>query len=421
MKNTPANIIQDANKILYKFLWNGPDKIKRLTMIADISNGGLKMPHLESIIETQKVMWMKRYSENNDHPWKAFMRESLKETGSTDIYNRKIPETVLKKLDMSEFNKEIIAAWNNTQSLPDNAEAIANQILWNNEYIQKPSGETLHYDRISRLGFNQVADLVEDDKIMSIKKINNQDLTFYTRMELASIIKCIPKKWRDASYELELTESTMKEYVSDKLEDTATKSIYRKKIKKIKQSATSEIYFNELFHISTYRMKYFYELPFRTTIYTKLRSFQFKVNHNILYTNEKLHRIGKKNSAQCGFCEQNTETLSHLLAECTKVKPIWEKIAQEMFPPFGITKLCTKDIILGIKLDEKQNNIINHIILETKYYIYVCKLEESQPTYNRIKNRLKITESVERKIAYRKDRLLQHNHKWHHLINEVLS
>ena len=92
-----------------------------------------------------------------------------------------------------------------------------------------------------------------------------------------------------------------------------------------------------------------------------------------------------------------------------------------MLPPFGITKLCTKDIILGIKLDEKQNNIINHIILETKYYIYVCKLEESQPTYNRIKNQLKITESVERNIAYRKDRLLQHNHKWHHLINEVLS
>ena len=86
MKNTPAKIIQEANKILHKFLWNGPDKIKRLTMIADISNGGLKMPHLESIIETQKVMWMKRYSENNDHPWKEFMRQSLKETGSTDIY-----------------------------------------------------------------------------------------------------------------------------------------------------------------------------------------------------------------------------------------------------------------------------------------------------------------------------------------------
>ena len=100
---------------------------------------------------------------------------------------------------MSEFNKEIIAAWNNTQSFPDNAEAVGNQILWNNEYIQKPTGETLHYDRISSLGFKQVADLIEDNKIMSIEKINNQDLTFYTRMEFASVIKCTrhtpPLQW----------------------------------------------------------------------------------------------------------------------------------------------------------------------------------------------------------------------------------
>ena len=64
-------------------------------------------------------------------------------------------------------------------------------------------------------------------------------------------------------------------------------------------------------------MKYLCKHPFRTTIYTKFRSFEFKVTHNILYTNEKLHRIGKMNFAQCGFCEQDTETLSHILAECT--------------------------------------------------------------------------------------------------------
>ena len=317
---------------------------------------------------------------------------------------------------MSEFNKEIIVAWNNTQSLPDKAEAITNQILWNNEYIQKPSGETLHYDRISSLGFNQVADLIEDNKIMSIEKINNQDLTFYTRMELASVIKCIPKKWRDASYELELTESTMKEYVSDKLEDTATKSIYRKKIKKIKQSATSEIYFNELFHISTYRMKYFYELPFRTTIYTKLRSFQFKVIHNILYTNEKLHKIGYSDTSSCTFCKKNTQTLLHLFVECENIRPLWKQITDELLQPYGIKRLSNKDILLGI-LVEKQNNVINHIIMEAKYYIYTCKLEKCLPIYNRLINRLKITESIEREIAWKSERKnTVHVHKWHHLM-----
>ena len=34
-----------------------------------------------------------------------------------------------------------------------------------------------------------------------------------------------------------------------------------------------------------------YCIPFNATIYTKLRSFQFKINHSILYTNEKLHKV----------------------------------------------------------------------------------------------------------------------------------
>ena len=85
------------------------------------------------------------------------------------------------------------------------------------------------------------------------------------------------------------------------------------------------------------------------------------------------------------------------------------------------TKLDKKDIILGIELNDKQNNIINHIILEVKHYIYVCKLEKCNPSYHRLKNRLKITEIIEREIAYKKDRLQKHNFKWHHLINMVLE
>jgi hypothetical protein len=96
MKNTPPEIIKKANSIFYKFLWNGPDKVKRATMISDIAGGGLKMPHLESIIETQKIMWVKRFSDNNFHPWKEFLIKDLCVTGGCNISNRKIPENMLK-------------------------------------------------------------------------------------------------------------------------------------------------------------------------------------------------------------------------------------------------------------------------------------------------------------------------------------
>ena len=54
MLNTPKEIIKEANTIFHKFLWNGPDKIKRTAIISEINHGGIKMPDLESEIKNQK-------------------------------------------------------------------------------------------------------------------------------------------------------------------------------------------------------------------------------------------------------------------------------------------------------------------------------------------------------------------------------
>ena len=68
-----------------------------------------------------------------------------------------------------------------------------------------------------------------------------------------------------------------------------------------------------------------YSIPYRATIYTKLRAFQFKINHNILYTNERLYKIGKVESPLCCMCNTQIETLVHFFVECEKIKPFWEK------------------------------------------------------------------------------------------------
>lgn len=40
-------IMIEVNKLLSKFIWNGKDKVKRLSLIYDLDKGGLKAPHLE--------------------------------------------------------------------------------------------------------------------------------------------------------------------------------------------------------------------------------------------------------------------------------------------------------------------------------------------------------------------------------------
>ena len=142
-------------------------------------------------------------------------------------------------------------------------------------------------------------------------------------------------------------------------------------------------------------MEEMYCLLFKTTLYTQLRSFQFKINHNILYTNEKLHKIGKSQTSLCENCNKEIETLTHLFVNCEKISHFWKQVL-EIIKPYGIKQLDEKYIILGVPADEHKNNIVNHIILEAKYYIYVCKLEKAIPNFKHFKNRLKITENTHR-------------------------
>ena len=49
-------MVTEANRIIFVFIWKGKDKVKRVSLVGDIKDGGLKAPHLESIIKTNRIM-----------------------------------------------------------------------------------------------------------------------------------------------------------------------------------------------------------------------------------------------------------------------------------------------------------------------------------------------------------------------------
>ena len=53
--------VKDVNKIVFDVICKGKDKIKRTALISDIEDGGLKAPHLDSIIETQRILCCKNW------------------------------------------------------------------------------------------------------------------------------------------------------------------------------------------------------------------------------------------------------------------------------------------------------------------------------------------------------------------------
>ena len=68
------------------FLWNGVDKVKLNALINDIEDGGLKMIHLESLIQAQKISFFKRYADPDYvADWKNIVDTYLKPFGGPYI------------------------------------------------------------------------------------------------------------------------------------------------------------------------------------------------------------------------------------------------------------------------------------------------------------------------------------------------
>jgi len=261
---------------------------------------------------------------------------------------------------------------------------------------------------------------------MEIKQLNHNmnrkrripslfNFNMLEQLELSSLIKCIPEVWKNHIFDKQNDDFDEKQ-----LKLLKTSVVYRQKIVILATPPSSKTFFKTQFDLSDGNFSDFSGIPFISTFYTKLRAFQFKINHNILYTNEKLHKIGYEDSPLCRMCEGNIETLKHLFFDCEKLKSFWEKTTDHFLKPFGIKSLNHENVIFGIIPNEKLNNVVNHVILEAKYYIYVCKLEKTNPVFTRLKNRLKITENIERHIAFKNNKMEKHDYKWHHLINYLL-
>ena len=53
---------------------------------------------------------------------------------------------------------------------------------------------------------------------------------------------------------------------------------------------------------------------------------QFKINNQILVTNTFLFKIKKKENNLCSYCNQEAESITHLLFHCGTVAKFWKTL-----------------------------------------------------------------------------------------------
>ena len=68
--STPVTILNDLNKLLFNFIWDGkPDKIKREQICTNKLKGGLNMTKIYNFEKSLKLNWLKQIFTGSTKIW----------------------------------------------------------------------------------------------------------------------------------------------------------------------------------------------------------------------------------------------------------------------------------------------------------------------------------------------------------------
>ncbi len=416
----PENIIKQVDAIMYNFIWGGPDKIKRCVMIKPLEEGGMKVPDIKSKIATQRVGWIRRLLSGESHPWKEFPNLLLEQMGGAHILNSEIDMQYMKP-KLPNFYYEILDAWTKLKLNMVPPKPAGEQCLWSNRNV-KIGGKVIFFKEFAENGINYVHELYNrvTARLMTWTEMKTKTgLTERSVLQWYGLLSSMPKKWKRLSV-AELDDVTQGFYMVEHnikrmIHQVTSKQIYANFIGNIKVTMTNQVYFNQKYGVQN-EWEEVYNRIYDTTIESKLRSFQFKIVHNILFTNSRLYNAGLVNSELCSFCKEQRETVYHLFHGCPVVTTVWQYVIQNIFRQFGMNHITIEEKLFGVNArnarEAEYENFVNHIILLTKWHIHKSRIINIMPNINDFKSLICSTRLIEKNIALKRNKVTKHNAKW---------
>ena len=191
--------------------------------------------------------------------------------------------------------------------------------------------------------------------------------------------------------------------------DISPKQIYQLVVQQKQIPPTAKQKLTNKYADIVIRWEKVYSLAFQTTLESKTREFQYKIRNCIVFTNEKLSRIGLVASPICSFCQEETESVEHLLFSYKKSFEFWKHVLSFLRDnDINIASITNSGLIFG-KFDILNDFIlINHILLLGKYYIYCRKCQNSLPTLRGFIAKTRRVYNMELHIAREKNKLQSH-------------
>ena len=90
---------------------------------------------------------------------------------------------------------------------------------------------------------------------------------------------------------------------------------------------------------------------------------------------------------------------------------IWKEVGNEL-KMCQLLNLQWIDVLLGFRVNMKDNILLNHVLIMVKYMIYNGRKNGRAPTSKEIYKAIKNSEKIEHEKARIKDKLTLHYKKW---------
>ena len=254
----------------------------------------------ESMIKAQRVLCIKKFLEPNPAGWKVSLGFYLKKVGGKILFQCNFDFTKLP-IALPDSYKECISTWSSmSEDNPSSLLDIVNQVLWNNRFICIDSG-SVYSKKLFDVGLIKIGNLYDKNGEFKLDKEPwCSSLSPVDHFLIFRLLDAFPQEWRK---ELKLNRASIYGntqyqnlscftlFVDGKkmsLQKLFSKSLYQIFVSKISCKPTTMKKHDKAFNTDTFQpdWKKIYLLPFKTTLNTKLREFQYKILNRILYTND---------------------------------------------------------------------------------------------------------------------------------------
>ena len=374
------NFLQQLDTLFFNFLWNNKvGKLNKKCTFKPILEGGLNMLNVYSFLSAMKINWIKRMIQN-DNSYKEFVLDLYPKVGNIKLFGAEYTHSLRQNID-NDFWSDVFKHYHklSLKCLPRNINEFFAESLFFNINITV-GRHVIYIKNWMDNGVNKIHHLYKDEN--TILTYNEFRLK-YTHIQsnflhYQGIVAAI------TSFRRRMDPTFTGHGVNDlpcilnviQLGSKFVRNILDHNILKPPGQLKWDTSFENL------NWKAIYYVCHKTTIECQLKWFQLRILYKALPTNRYLFFRRIVDNANCTFCKNAEETITHLFWYCPQVQMFWNDfitlLTDNCTHIYNLT-MSEELVIFGVKNKVKTDKIFNFILLSAKYYIYCCKFKENIP------------------------------------------